>query len=142
MQSSSSSKPRKSKGPSQRQLRAGELVRHALVDIMAREDLRDPALKGVSVTISEVRTSPDLRHAEVFCMPLGARTMAMDEAAVIKALNVVAPYLRGLLGKEISMKYTPALKFVRDPSFDEASRIEALLSRPEVARDLNSDETD
>lgn len=140
MQSSSSSRPRKSKGPSQRQLRAGELVRHALVDILAREDLRDPALKGVSITLSEVRTSPDLRHAEVFCMPLGAQAKAIDEGAIIKALNLVAPYLRGLLGKEISMKYTPALKFVRDPSFDEASRIDALLARPEVARDLKADE--
>ncbi|MEL6111433.1 MAG: 30S ribosome-binding factor RbfA [Pseudomonadota bacterium] len=128
------------KGPSQRQLRAGELIRHTLVDILAREDLREPALQGFSVTISEVRPSPDMRHADVFCSVLGARSQGVDEAAIVDALNKVAPHLRGLLGRQMTMKYTPALKFRRDPSFDEASRIDALLSKPEVARDLDHDD--
>lgn len=120
------------KGPSQRQLRAGELIRHALVDIMQRETLREPALDGVSVTLSEVRLSPDLKHAHVFAAPLGGER----QQEVIEALNRVAPYLRGLLGKKIEMKYTPALIFKSDQTFAEAERIDALLSRPDVARDL------
>ncbi len=122
-----------SKGPSQRQLRAGELVRHALVEIMQRENLREPSLSGVSVTVSEVRVSPDLKQANVFAAPLGGE----HQGEVIDALNKVAPYLRGLLGKKIDMKFTPALKFVSDDTFSEAQRIDALLSRPEVARDLD-----
>ncbi len=122
-------------GPSQRQLRAGELVRHALVDILAREDLRDPALQGVSVTIGEVRCSPDLKHATVFCAPLGGG----DEAALAEGLNRAAGFLRGRLGREIDMKFTPELHFQADTSYDEASEMDALLSRAEVRRDLNDD---
>ena len=121
------------KGPSQRQLRAGELIRHALVEIMQRETLRDPALEGVSVTVSEVRLSPDLKQATVFASPLGGGA----EAEVVEGLNRVAPYLRGLLGKAIEMKFTPALKFRRDEVFAEASKIDELLARPDVARDLD-----
>lgn len=120
------------KGPSQRQLRAGELIRHALSEIVQREPLRDPDLQGVSVTITEVRVSPDLKQASVFAEPLGG--VAEDE--VVKALNRVAPYLRGLLGKKIDLKFTPALKFLRDETFAEAQKIDALLARPDVARDL------
>lgn len=123
------------KGPSQRQLRAGELIRHALVEILQREPLRDPALEGVSVTVSEVRCSPDLKQATVFASPLGG----VGEDDVLKALNKLAPYLRGLLGKKIDMKYTPALKFRRDEVFAEAQKIDALLARPDVARDLGED---
>ncbi|MEM8772180.1 MAG: 30S ribosome-binding factor RbfA [Pseudomonadota bacterium] len=123
------------KGPSQRQLRAGELVRHALVDILQRENFREPALNGVSVTVSEVRCSPDLKHASVFAAPLGGG----DQSAVIAALNKIAPHLRGLLGKKIEMKFTPALKFISDETFAEAQRIDALLAQPKVARDLEDD---
>ena len=123
------------KGPSQRQLRAGELIRHALVEIMQRETLRDPALEGVSVTVSEVRLSPDLKQATVYASPLGGGA----EAEVIEGLNRVAPYLRGVLGKSIDMKFTPALKFRRDEAFAEAQRIDALLARPDVARDLGDE---
>lgn len=122
------------KGPSQRQLRAGELVRHALVEILQREPLRDPALEGVSITVSEVRVSPDMKQASVYAAPLGGE--AQEET--IAALNRVAPYLRSLLGRKIQMKFTPALKFVSDETFDEARRIDALLARPDVARDLKS----
>lgn len=124
-----------SKGPSQRQLRAGELIRHALVEIMQRETLRDPALEGVSVTISEVRMSPDLKQATVYASPLGGGA----EAEVIEGLNRVASYLRGVLGKAIDLKFTPALKFRRDEVFAEAQKIDELLARPDVARDLSDE---
>ncbi len=119
--------------PSQRQLRAGELVRHALVDVLAREELRDPDLKGVSLTLTEVRCAPDLRHARVYCVPLGGK----DSATALKAVNRCAAFLRGRLGRQIEMKFTPKLVFELDTSFDEASHISALLHDPAVARDLD-----
>ena len=118
--------------PSQRQLKAGELIRRALSEILAREDIRDPALRGVSVTVSEVRASPDLKHATVFAAPLGGGNS--DE--VILGLNRSARFLRGRLGHHMEMKSTPRLKFVLDTTFDTASEMDRLLSRPEVARDL------
>ena len=124
-----------SKGPTQRQLRAGELIRHALVEIIQRETLREPALQGVSVTVSEVRVSPDLKNATAFASPLGG----VDQGEVVSALNKVAPYLRKLLGGKIDLKYTPALSFRSDDTFAEAEKIDALLARPDVARDLSDD---
>ena len=121
------------KGPTQRQLRAGELMRHAIVDILAREEFRDPALQGVSVTVSSVRVSPDMKHALVFVEPLGGA----HADYVIKGLNRAAAFIRGRLGKQIETKFTPNLRFVHDQSFDAASDLNALLSRPEVARDLD-----
>ena len=119
-------------GPSQRQLRAGELTRHALVEVLREEEINDEALAGVSVTVTEVRMSPDLRHAVCFVEPLGG-----DHAGeVVKALNRHAKFLRGRLGHSIDMKFTPALKFVHDESFDEAGHIEALFRDPKVAQDL------
>ena len=111
-------------GPSQRQLRAGELVRHALVDILAREEFRDPALQGVSVTIGEVRTSPDLKHAVVFCSPLVGNS---DAKAVADALNRASSFLRGKLGRQIDMKFTPQLRFLADQIYDEATAMDKLL---------------
>ena len=119
--------------PSQRQLKAGELIRRALSEILAREDIRDPALRGVSVTVSEVRASPDLKHATVFAAPLGGGNS--DE--VILGLNRSARFLRGRLGHHMEMKNTPRLKFVLDTTFDTASEMDRLLSQPEVARDLD-----
>lgn len=110
-------------------------MRHALVDILAREEFHEPALKGVSVTVTEVRPSPDLRHATVFCTALGQQNVE----EVIGALNTVSPHLRGLLGRQIEMKFTPKLVFRRDDSFAEAERIDSLLSRPDVRRDLQED---
>lgn len=121
--------------PSQRQLRAGELVRHALVDVLAREEFRDPDLQGVTVTIGEVRCSPDLRHASIFCSPLGVTEKAEIEKTA-KALGRAASFLRGRLGREIEMKFTPQLHFIPDLSYDEASAMEAVFRRAEVARDL------
>lgn len=123
----------KHKAPSQRQLKAGELIRRALAEILARENLRDPDLQGVSVTISEVRASPDLKHAIVYAAPLGGG----ESEKVIKALNRAKSFLRGRLGKEMEMKSTPALKFVVDGSFDTATEMQELLNRPEVKRDLH-----
>lgn len=121
-------------GPSQRQLRAGELVRHALVDILRAESLTDPALAGVSVTISEVRVSPDLKHALCFVEPLGGERAD----TVIEALNRASKFFRGRLGHAIDMKFTPALRFVHDESFDTAAHIKTLLSDPRVRRDLEA----
>ena len=125
-------------GPSQRQLRAGELVRHALVEILRVENLTDPALAGVSVTISEVRVSPDLKHALCFVEPLGGE----KAEAVIDALNRAAKFLRGRLGHAIEMKFTPVLKFVHDDSFDAATHINQLLANPRVRRDLQTPSAD
>jgi ribosome-binding factor A len=127
------------KGPSQRQLRAGELVRHALVEIFQREDLRDPALHGVSMTVTEVRMSPDLKQATVFASPLGASIDKEKHPEIFKALAHAAPHLRHLLGQKIDMKFTPALVFRSDESFAEARRIDELLASPAVARDLKHD---
>lgn len=127
------------KVPSQRQLRAGELVRHALVEIFRREDLRDPALSGFSITVTEVRMTPDLKQATVFSAPLGASIDPNKHPEIIKALNHAAPHLRHLLGERIDMKFTPALVFRSDESFAEARRIDELLATPQVARDLKRD---
>ena len=121
-------------GPSQRQLRAGELVRHALVEILREADIADPALEGVSVTVTEVRVSPDLRHATVFVEPLGGG----HAAEVVEGLNRHARFLRGRLGHAIELKFTPDLKFVHDQSFDEAARMDRPFADPRVKRDLSS----
>ena len=119
-------------GPSHRQLRAGELIRHALVEVLRTEDINDEALNGVSVTLTEVRMGKDLRHARCFVEPLGGS----DALVVVKALNRHAKFLRGLLGRSIDMKFTPELTFVHDESFNEAARMEALFANPKVAQDL------
>ena len=123
-------------GPSQRQLRAGELIRHALVEVLREEDIADPDLEGVSVTVTEVRMSPDLRHAHCFVEPLGGQ----DAGRVVSALNRHARFLRGRLGRGIDMKFTPDLRFAHDESFTEAARMEALFRDPRVARDLSPDD--
>ena len=120
-------------GPTQRQLRAGELIRHSLVEILREEDISDAALEGVSVTVTEVRMSPDLRHATVFVEPLGGG----HAAEVVDALNRHAKFLRGRLGRSIDMKFTPDLKFLHDESFDEAQRMSRLFDDPRVRQDLS-----
>ena len=127
-------------GPSQRQLRAGELIRHALVDVLRENAIHDEALLGVSITVTEVRLSPDLKHATCFVEPLGAGVEAAvtagHESQIIKALNVHAKFLRGQLGRHIDMKFTPDLRFRHDESFDAASRIDRLFDDPRVRADL------
>jgi ribosome-binding factor A len=125
-------------GPSQRQLRAGELVRHTLVEILRAEDLADPALAGVSVTISQVKISPDLKHAVCFVEPLGGE----NAPAVVAGLNRAAGLLRGRLGHLIDMRFTPSLKFVHDDSFDAATHMNRLLADPRVRRDTDAGEND
>lgn len=118
--------------PSQRQLRVGEEIRHALSEIVAREPLRDPELFGLSLTITEVRPSPDLRAATVFVTPLGGA----DAERVVAALNRAAGFLRGRLGRTVRLKFVPTLRFEVDRSFDQASKVDALLRDPHVAQDL------
>jgi len=130
----SSRKKRGPSGPSQRQLRAGELVRHALVEIIRTETFVDPVLADTSITIGEVRVSPDLKQALCFVEPLGG----VRADAVIEALNRASKFLRLRLGQSIEMKFTPALKFVHDDSFDTATHINKLLEDPKVKRDLEA----
>lgn len=121
-----------SSGPSVRVLRVGEQVRHVLSEILQRGDVHDDVLASHPVSVTEVRMSPDLRHATVFVKPLLGR----DEAAVIKALRTNTAYLQREVAHRIRMKYAAKLKFLPDESFDEASHIDALLRDPKVARDL------
>ncbi len=124
----------KNRPPSQRQLKAGELIRRALAEILAREPIRDPDLRGVSVTISEVRASPDLKHAIVYAAPLGSEH---DPDVVIKALQRCGSFLRGCLGKEMQMKSTPRLRFMKDESFETAEAMTRLLQNPHIQQDLD-----
>ena len=126
------------RGPSQRQLRVGEVLRHALSDILTRGEIRDPDLEGISVTVTQVKPSPDMRHATVFCEPLGGRNVA----TVLAALNRHKGFIRGHLGKMITLKFTPDLRFVEDTSFAEAEKIETILKSDRVARDLHSEDED
>ena len=119
-------------GRSVRLLRVGEQVRHALSDILARGEVHDDVLASHSVSVTEVRMSPDLRHATVFVKPL----LGADEAAVIGALKRNVRYLRGEVSRRVNTKYAAQLKFVPDESFDEGSHIDRLLRDPKVARDL------
>ena len=124
---------------SQRQLRASEMIRHALVEVMRENEIRDPALVGVSITVAEVRLSPDLKHATCFVEPLGAGVDTSDTAGhvdeIIKALNAHAKFLRGALGRHIDMRFTPDLKFRHDESFEAAARLNRLLDDPRVRAD-------
>ena len=122
------------KGPSQRQLRVGEVLRHSLSDILRTNDIRDPELIGISVTVTEVKPSPDMRHATVFVEPLGGRNAQI----IIAALNRHRGFLRGELGRTITLKFTPELRFVEDTSFAEAERIAQILHSEKVARDLQA----
>jgi ribosome-binding factor A len=137
--------PRKKKSaatPGQRPLRVGEEIRHALSHILTYEAdrLSDPDLYGKSVTVTEVRISHDLRSATAFVVPLGATVHGFDAAPLIKALNRASGYFRGLLAREVRLQFSPTIRFKLDESFDEASRIQAVLHDPAVARDLVRDE--
>lgn len=125
-------------GPSVRVLRVGEQVRHVLSEILARGDVHDDVLATHPVSVTEVRMSPDLRHATVFVKPL----LGKDEEAVLKALRTNTAYLQREVAHRIRMKYAAKLKFLADESFDEASHIDALLRDPKVARDLESGEAE
>src|ERR1700753_1701942 len=119
-------------GPSQRQLRVGEALRHGLAEVLRRDDIRDPDLEGVSVTITQVKPSPDMRYATVYCEPLGGQ----NAKEIVAALNRHKGFLRGEMGQLIAIKSTPDLRFVEDESFAEAEKIETILKSERVSRDL------
>jgi ribosome-binding factor A len=125
-----------SKGPSQRALRAGELIRHALAEILARGDVHDPVIETHLVTVAEVRMTPDLRLATVYVMPLGGE----DEKDVLAALDRNKRYLRGEVAHRVNLKFAPDLRFRIDARFDEAERVERLLRSPAVKRDLGNND--
>ncbi|WP_258047743.1 30S ribosome-binding factor RbfA [Sphingomonas citri] len=121
-----------------RTLRVGEQVRHILSEILQRGDVHDETLASHMVSVTEVRMSPDLRHATVFVKPL----LGKDEEAVLKALRTNTAYLQREVAHRVKMKYAARLKFLADESFDEGSHIDSLLRRPEVARDLPAESGD
>jgi ribosome-binding factor A len=128
----------KSSGSSQRQLRVGELVRHALAELLARGEVHDPVIEGHLITVPEVRMTADLRLATVYVMPLGGR----DADAVVAALERNKRYLRGEIARHVNLKFAPEIRFRIDERFDEAERIEKLLRTPAVRRDLTANKTD
>jgi ribosome-binding factor A len=123
-------------GRSVRLLRVGEQVRHALSDILMRGEVHDETLAKHLVTITEVRMSPDLRHATVFVKPL----LGKDEAVVLKALRTNTAYLQSEVARRVNTKYAAKLKFLPDESFDEGSHIDRILRSDKVARDLGGGE--
>jgi ribosome-binding factor A len=127
-----------STGPSQRQQRVAELVRHALAEVLSRGDLRDDVLTSHVVTVPEVRMSPDLKLATAYVMPLGGK----DETAVVAALERNRKILRQEVARRVNLKFAPELRFRRDESFDEAARIDALLRTEKVARDTRKPDSD
>ena len=124
------SKPGRQTGdlPTQRALRAGELVRHAVSEIFARGDVHDPVLEGHLITVPEVRMSPDLRMATIYVMPLGGK----DTEAVLAALDRNKKFLRGEIAHRVNLKFAPDIRFILDERFDEAERIDKLLRTPAV----------
>jgi ribosome-binding factor A len=126
------------RGPSQRQLRVGEMLRHALAELLRRDEIRDPDLSGVSITVTQVKPSPDMRHATAFVEPLGGK----NAKAVVDALNRHKGFIRGEIGHQIALKFTPDFRFVEDTSFAEAEKIETLLKSSRVARDLHTKKED
>jgi len=128
---------RDEQGKSVRLLRVGEQMRHALAEVLSRGEVRDEVLEKHIVSVTEVRVSPDLRHATAFVQPLGAKGEAAN--AVIAALKRNVRYFKGEVARRVNTKYAADLHFRLDESFDEASRIDAILRSPEVARDLDRD---
>ena len=126
------------KAPSQRQLRVGEELRHAVAWLLERGEIRDPGLGDRPVTVTEVRVSPDLRYATAFVMPLGGA----NTEAVVAALNRAAPFVRRQIGHAVKLRYLPSLTFVADDSFERAQHIDDLLRDPAVARDLGDDDAE
>ena len=123
------------KGPSQRMLRVGEMVRHKIADMLTRGDIHDDVLAGYVVTVPEVRMSPDLKLATVYVMSLADK----DTPKVIAALERNKRFIRGEVSHAVNLKFAPDLRFRRDETFDESSRIDALLNSPRVRQDLDKD---
>jgi ribosome-binding factor A len=123
------------RGASQRQLRVGELIRHALAEMLTRGDVHDPVIETHLITVPEVSMAPDLRLATIYVMPLGGR----DAEAVLAALERNKKFLRGEIARQVNLKFAPDIRFRIDERFDEAERIEKLLRTPEVQRDLGGE---
>jgi len=130
-----SSSEHENRGHSQRQLRVGEELRHLLADLLERGNMRDPDLRGASITVTAVDVSPDLRNATAFVMPLGGQ----DEARLMAAMRRAAPWFRARVGERAGLRHAPEIRFELDKTFDEADRIGALLRRPDVARDIKDE---
>jgi ribosome-binding factor A len=128
-------KDHKPAGPSQRMLRVGELVRHALSALFARGDIEDEALAGAVVTVPEVRMTPDLKIANAYVMPLGGA----HAEEIVAALNRHRKFIRGRVAPQIDLKFAPEIRFFVDDTFEEAGRIDALLRSDRVRRDLDTD---
>lgn len=118
--------------PSQRQLRVGEEIRHALAMALERGEVRDPEIKNVAVTVTEVRISPDLKNATAYVVPLGGG----DSSKVVAALNKASGFLRSWVAKNVRVRHVPRISFTEDQSFDEAARIEGMLLDPRVQQDI------
>src|ERR1700756_1839834 len=127
-----SQKKNSTAGGSQRQLRVGEAVRHAVADILAHGNVHDSDLEGHIITVPEVRMSPDLKLATIYVMPLGGR----DTGLVLAALERNKKFLRGEVARRVNLKFSPDVRFRADERFDEAERIEKLLRTPAVQRDI------
>ncbi len=127
-------KSSRASGPTQRQLRVGELVRHALSDILLQGEIHDPVIEGTVVSVPEVRMSPDLTLATVFVMPLGGK----DGEAVVAAFDRSKKFLRGAVARRVDLRHAPDLRFLLDTSFEVGDRIDALLRDPAVKRDLGT----
>ena len=128
---------RNARAPSQRQLRVGEEIRHAIAHVLERGEVRDPDLAGIAITVTEVRVSPDLKNATAYVVPLGGLG---DMAGIVDALNRISSFLRHRVVQDVKLRNAPRLSFLADTSFDEAGHINDLLHLPEVARDLESDD--
>lgn len=126
------------KGPTQRQLRVGELIRHELAAILTRGEIHEPALAKTVISVTQVRLSPDLKLATCYIMPLGGQ----DEKPIIAALDGHKRYLRGEIAHRVNLKFAPELRFRRDETFDEALRIDRLLYSEKVQRDLKRSSSD
>jgi ribosome-binding factor A len=130
--------PARGNAPSQRQLRVGELIRHALADMLARGEVHDPVIEGHLITVPEVQMTADLRLATIYVMPLGGR----DTDAVLAALERNKRFLRGVIARQVNLKFAPEIRFRIDDRFDEAERIDKLLRTPAVRRDLERERDD
>jgi len=128
-------KSHSAKAPSQRQLRAAEVIRHKLADMLARGDIHDDVLAGHVITVPEVRLSPDLKLATAYVIALGGD----DTKQVIEALNRHRRYIRGEIARAVNLKFAPDIRFRSDETFEEVSRIDRLLASPKVCQDVEKD---
>ena len=128
------------KAPSQRQLKVGEELRHALAWMLERGEIHDPAVADTLLTVTEVSVSPDLKNATAYVVPLGGGETNADMKDVLAGLRRAAPFLRKRMAERVRLRYAPKLSFSADTSFDNAGRIDSLLHRPEVVRDLRKDD--